>query len=285
MKNLKALSVALFASCFLAAPVTAAEPTLETVKKTGVLKLGYRENSPPFSFVASGGKPQGYSIELCQHVAVEISTLLKLPVLETKWVPVDANSRFNALKSGEIDIECGNTTQTLARRAEFDFSVMTYVDGAGLLYRFGERPISVDDMRGQRFAVVAGTTTEKILDKLVATSKLGAQLIRVKDHDAAIAALNDKTATAYAADRTVLLTTAMTQGKGTMYDIASVQFSYEPYGLMMRRDADLRLTVDRTLSRLYRSGEIELSLQRWFAGYGSFTDALKAMFQLNALPE
>jgi ABC-type amino acid transport substrate-binding protein len=285
MNNLIVLAVAAIVSFSLVLPAAATEPSLEKIKKTGILKLGYRENSPPFSFASGSGKPLGYSVELCQHVAMGIAMLLDLPLLETKWIPVTAHSRFDALQSGEIDIECGNTTQTLSRRSEFDFSVMTFVDGAGLLYRLGERPTSSDDMRGQRFAVVSGTTTERILDKLISASKLGARLIRVKDHDAAIAALNDQTATAYAADRTVLITTALTQGKGTMYDISSVQFSYEPYGLMLRRDADFRLAVDRTLSRLYRSGEIESILQKWFANLGKPTESINATIQLNALPE
>ncbi len=285
MNILTSLPVAMMLAISLALPASAAEATLETIKKTGVVKLGYRESSPPFSFVASDGKAHGYSVELCRQVAKEIAAQLNLPALETKWIPVTANTRFDALKSGEIDLECGNSTQTLMRRSDFDFSLMTFVDGAGLLYRLGERPLSVDDMRGQRFAIVSGTTTERILDKLVAASKLGARLIRVKDHDAALAALNDKTATAYAADRTVLLTTALTYGNGKMYDISSVQFSYEPYGLMMRRDADFRLVVDRALAGLYRSGEIAPILQKWFARLGSLTEAMDAMVQLNALPE
>lgn len=283
MKILATLTCAF--SLFISLPATASEPTLDRIKKAGVLKLGFRESSPPFSFVGSDGKPHGYSIELCRHVAMEIAHHLSLPMLETKWVPVAADTRFDILKSGGIDIECGNTTQTLSRRADFDFSVMTFVDGAGLLYRLGDKPQTPEDMQQQRFAVVAGTTTEQVLEKMVSASKMKAQLIRVKDHDAALAALNDKVATAYAADRTVLISTALTYGDGKMYDISNVQFSYEPYGLMMRRDGDLRLVVDRALSRLYRSGEIDLVLQKWFARIGNMTDAIHAMTQLNGLPE
>lgn len=280
-----ALTVGVIMSMSAVMSASAGESMLDTIKKSGVLKLGYRENSPPFSFVASDGKVYGYSAELCRVVAAEIAAKLNLPMLETKWVPVSASSRFDALRAGEVDIECGNTTQTLSRRTEFDFSIMTFVDGAGLLYRFGERPQSIGDMKGQRFAVVSGTTTEQTLERMVNASRLGAQLLRFNDHDAALAALNDRTASAYAADRTVLITTALTHGNGNMYDISNVQFSYEPYGLMMRRDADFRLVVDEALARLYRSGEIVGVLQKWFGKLGNLTDALDAMIQLNALPE
>lgn len=276
---------ALAASLLSASPVFASESTLSRIKHTGVVKMGYRENSIPFSYVGDDKKPHGYSVELCSIVADKLKLELGLPKLDVKWVPVTAQSRFEALKHGEIDLECGNTTQTLSRRADFDFSVMTFVDGASLLYRKGEKPASLDEIKGQRVAVVSGTTTEKTLDALVNNAKIGVRLIKVADHDTAIAALMDKTATAYAADRTVLITTAIVRGSGQAFDLGDEQFSYEPYGLMMRRDADFRLAVDRTLAQLYRSGEIGAVLKRWFEALGNPGEGLKVMFMLNGLPE
>ena len=162
---------------------------------------------------------------------------------------------------------------------------MTFIDGAGRLFRAGEAPTSLEAVKGQRVAVVSGTTTEKALDDLVKAGKLGIVLIKVADHDAALKALQDKTATAYAADRTVLITTAVIRGQGQAFELANLQFTYEPYGLTMRRDADFRLAVDRTLARLYRSGEIGPILKRWFEPLGKPGDALQAMFLLNGLPE
>lgn len=273
------------ASCAVAHPLLAAESALAGIKKSGTIKLGYRENSMPFSFVGDDKQPRGYSVDLCRIVAENLGKQLGLAKLDVKWVPVTAQSRFEALSSGAIDLECGNTTQTLARRADFDFSLMTFVDGAGLLFRDGEAPSSLEGTTGQRVAVVAGTTTEKTLEDLIATGKIGVSLIKVPDHDAALEALKDKTATAYAADRTVLITTALVRGQGQAFALASLQFSYEPYGLAMRRDADLRLAVDRTLARLYRSGEIGPIVSRWFEPLGKPNDALQAMFLINGLPE
>jgi ABC-type amino acid transport substrate-binding protein len=116
-------------------------------------------------------------------------------------------------------------------------------------------------------------------------AKLGVILLKVKDHDAALTALKDKAATAYAADRTVLVSTALVRGEGQSFELSEVQFTYEPYGLTMLRDADFRLAVDRTLSRLYRSGEINPILKRWFEPFGDPGEVLKAMFLLNGLPE
>ena len=285
MIKLSLLLAGLAASFAVAMPAMAAESALATIKQSGTLKLGYRENSMPFSFVGDDKQPRGYSVDLCRVVAEDLGKQLGLAKLDVRWVPVTAQSRFEALKSGAIDIECGNTTQTLSRRADFDFSLMTFVDGAGLLFRDGEAPSSTEAIKGQRVAVVAGTTTEKTLEDLIRTGKLGVLLIKVADHDAALKALTDKTATAYAADRTVLITTALVRGQGQTFALATVQFSYEPYGLAMRRDADLRLAVDRTLARLYRTGEISPILRRWFEPFGKPNDALQAMFLINGLPE
>ena len=116
-------------------------------------------------------------------------------------------------------------------------------DGACLLFRKGEIPANSDLLTGQRIVVVSGTTTEKALEALGASAKLGAALVRVPDHGAALKALNDKQATAYAADRTVLVTTALVGGDGKEFELSSAQFTYEPYGLMMRIDPALRLAV------------------------------------------
>ena len=189
------LLAGLAASFAIATTAMAAESTLANIKQTGTLKLGYRENSIPFSFVGDDKQPRGYSVDLCRIVAEDIGKQLDLPKLDVRWVPVTAQSRFEALKSGAIDIECGNSTQTLSRRADFDFSVMTFVDGAGLLFREGEVPSSIEAIKAQRVAVVAGTTTEKTLENLIATGKLGVLLLKVADHDAALKALQDRTAT------------------------------------------------------------------------------------------
>jgi ABC-type amino acid transport substrate-binding protein len=262
-----------------------ADSTLDQIKSSKMIRLGYRENSIPFSFVGDYRVPRGYSIDLCKIVADDIAKQLKLEKLDIQWVPVTAENRFDALKSGKIDLECGNSTQTLSRRAEFDFSAMTFVDGASLLFRKGEVPTTLDHMAGQRIVVVSGTTTEKTLETLGASAKLSASLIKVPDYDAALKALTDKKATAFAADRTVLITTALTSGREKEFELSSAQFTYEPYGLMMRRDSEFRLAVDRSLARLYRTGDIGPVFQRWFEPLGSPGDVLKVMFLLNGLPE
>jgi ABC-type amino acid transport substrate-binding protein len=284
MKKTIMIGAACMASVAMSLPAMA-EATLAKIKSSSTINMGYRENSMPFSFVGEDKQPRGYSVDLCKVVADDVAKQLNLPKLDVRWVLVTAQNRFEALKNGQIDLECGNTTQTLSRRADFDFSVMTFVDGAGMLFRAGEGPKSVEELKEQRVAVVTGTTTEKTLDALVKAAKLGVTLLKVSDHDTALQALIDKTATAYAADRTVLITTALVRGHGQAFDVSDMQFSYEPYGLMMRRDADFRLAVDRSLAHLYRSGDFSPIVKRWFEPLGNLGEVLKAMFLLGGLPE
>jgi ABC-type amino acid transport substrate-binding protein len=285
MNKKTAFALALLAVLNLAGPAAAADSSLDQIKNSKTLNLGYRETSVPFSFVGTDGKPQGYSVDLCKVVADDLAKDLKLDKLDVRWVPVSAQNRFEMLKSGKIDIECGNTTQTLARRADFDFSIMTYADGASLLFRKGGIPVGSDHLTGQRIAVVAGTTTEKALQALGASARLGATLLPVVNHEAAIRALADGTVTAYAADRTVLVSIALSTGNAGAFELSPVQFSYEPYGLMMRPDQGLRLAVDRSLARLYRTGAVGPIFQKWFGPLGTPGEGFKMMFLLNSLPE
>jgi ABC-type amino acid transport substrate-binding protein len=243
----------------LATPAAAQdlEGTLKKVKDTNTLTLGYRENSPPFSFMSplEKGSPTGYSVELCQRVAAAVRTKLGLPNIQVKWVPVTVADRIQAVTSGRIDLECGSTSITLGRQEQVDFSNMTWVDGGGLLVRAGQGIGNLSDMGGKRIAVIPGTTTEKALGETLRERALFVRLL-------------------------------LTSKEPTKLVLADEQFSYEPYGLMMRRgDAPFRLLVNRTLASLYRSDEMVRIYETWFGGIGRPSSVLVMMYVLNAFPE
>jgi ABC-type amino acid transport substrate-binding protein len=108
-------------------------PTLDKIKETGVIHLGYRETSRPFSFVGSDGKPAGYSVDLCRQVVGGIRESLTLADLKVAWVAVTPGNRIPELVKGTIDLECGSTTITFSRMEEVAFSHMIFVDGGSLL--------------------------------------------------------------------------------------------------------------------------------------------------------
>ena len=284
--------VGLTASLFLlahAAPARAQslDGTLKKVKDSGALTLGYRESSPPFSFVGADKRPIGYSIDLCLQVAAAIEKRLGISNLKLNWVPVTPEGRIQAVAQGTVDIECGSTTASLSRQEQVDFSLQTFVDGGSLLTMASTSLRGVADLGGKKIAVAPGTTTEKSLAEFLKAEFINAQIVPVKDHAEGLAALEGGKVEAYASDRGILIGLALTAGGDPKrFSIGNMAFSYEPYGLMLRRnDAAFRLTVNRALAELYRSGKVGPLYGKWFGAFGEPSLALQAMYKLNGLPE
>ncbi len=260
--------------------------TLKKVADSGTLTVGYRENALPFSYTGSDGKPAGYSIDLCQEIAVAVQQELKLANLAVRWVPVTPENRVDAVASGTVDIECGSTTASLSRQEKVDFTLMTFVDGASLLIAEGSGLRTVNDLAGKRVGVVPGTTTEKAVADFLRGQSIAATVVPVKDHDEGLAALQTSKIEAYASDRTILVGLVL-QARGTArYALVSDDLSYEPYGFMVRRDdSAFRLVANRALARIYRSGAIGTIYAKWFGAIGKPTPALVLMYALQGLPE
>ena len=278
----------LFLAIALTSPVFGQElqGTLKKIKDTKSITMGYRESSYPFSFVGNDQKPAGYSVDLCMHVASGIQQQLALADLPVKWVPVTPEDRIAMVANGTIDLECGSTTNTLSRQEQVDFSYMTFVDGGSLLVNINANINRLSDIAGKRVAVIPGTTTEKVMAEAFQKANLSVQVVKVKEHADGIAALENGTADAYASDRVLLIGLAMTSKDPTKLALSDQYFSYEPYGLMLRRgDADFRLAVNRELARLYRSGEIIPVYERWFGSFDRTSNLLQAMYLLHSLPE
>ena len=260
--------------------------TLKKVADSGTLTIGYRENALPFSYTGSDGKPAGYSIDLCQEIAVAVQQELKLPNMAVRWVPVTPENRVDAVANGTVDIECGSTTASLSRQEKVDFTLMTFVDGASLLIAEGSGLKTVADLAGKRIGVVPGTTTEKAVADFLRSQSITATIVPVKDHDEGLAALQTSKIEAYASDRTILVGLVL-QARGTSrYALISDDLSYEPYGFMVRRDdSAFRFLANRVLARTYRSGAIGAIYAKWFGALGKPTPALVLMYALQGLPE
>jgi len=225
-------------------------------------------------------------VDLCTRVANGIQQQLGLPALDIQWVEVTSANRFDRVTDGTIDLECGTSTNTIARQKAVDFSLMTWIDGASFLVKADQPARRLADLSGKKIAVMSGTTTEKALRDALAKASLSAQLIPVKEHLDGLNALDRGTADAYASDRTVLVGLALAVGNQMPLTLAEEQFSYEPYGLVLRRnDADFKQAVNRVLAQLYRSAAVIEIYDRWFGKLGKPSPLLVAMFALNGLPE
>jgi glutamate/aspartate transport system substrate-binding protein len=271
----------------LAGPAAGQEirPTLDKIKETGVVQLGYRETSRPFSFRGSDGQPAGFSVDLCLQVAGAIRESLKLPGLKVAWVPVTVADRIPKLVKGTIDLECGSTTITFGRMEQVAFSHMISVDGGSLLATAASGIDAVKDLAGKRVGVIPNTTTEKALAAALAGASIQATVIPVAIHGEGLEGLEQGRFDAYASDRILLaglLTTAKDPAK---LRLSGEFFSYEPYGLMMRRgDNAFQAQVNRTLSQLYRSGLIQI-YERWFGPFATASPLTKALYLLHSWPD
>ena len=260
--------------------------TLQTIKTTNTIRLGYREASRPFSFTGDDGKPAGYSVDVCTMVAASIAKELALPNLKTTWVKVTVANRMDEVVTGAVDLECGSTTASLSRQEQVDFSLLTFIDGGSLLVTDAGGVKDVGSLGGKRVAVIPGTTTEKSLAEAMKRAAVTATVVPVKDHDAGVAALDSGTADAYASDRVILVGIGRTSKNPEKLSLTDEYFSYEPYGFMLRRnDSAFRLSVNRALARLYRSGDVVPLVSKWFGSMGRPGQLLGAMYLINALPE
>jgi len=281
---------ALFAafSLALAVPAQAADltGTLKAIHDRKSIRIGYYADAYPMSFAGDKGEAQGYSVDMCQRIAEDAGRAVGVDPLKVEYVQLTLDGRFDAVASGKVDIECGTTTITLSRMEKVDFTNMSFVDGGSLLVKKGAAISTVASLIDETVAVIPGTTTDKALRAALAKSYANTKVITVKDHSEGMAAVEAGKATAYATDRVILvglLAKAKNQG---VFDLAPVQFSYEPYGFMLRRgDTDFRLLANRTLARLYRSGDIGRIFEKWFGMLGKPGDVLVIMYGLNALPE
>jgi ABC-type amino acid transport substrate-binding protein len=250
------------------------EGTLKKIKESSTFTLGHLTSAPPFSFPGPDKRPVGYSIDLCTHIASRIQQQLGVN-LKLNWVPVTTENRLEMVASGKVDIECGTSTASLSRQERVDFSLMTFVDGGGLLTKKDFNLRAVGDLTDKRIALIPGTTTETALSKFLKEEFVSVKYVPVKNH-----------VEAFASDRGILAGLAVTSKDPTFFALPGILFSYEPYGFMVRRnDAAFRLAVNRALAGLYRSGDIAPIYDRWFGVFGKPSPAIQAMYLLNGLPE
>jgi len=281
------LLTSLLAAVLLATPVMAAEPdTLQKIKASNTITLGYREDARPFAYTGDDGKPAGYSVELCTRIAASVARQLGLTNLQTKWVKVTPENRLTSVINGTIDLECGSTTASLSRQEQVDFSLMTFLDGGSLLVTDASGVRGIATLDGKRVAVVPGTTTEKALTMAIAKHGVKTTVVQVKNHAEGVAALDNRTIDAYASDRTLLIGMGRTSKSPEKLSLVDEYFSYEPHGFVLRRgDAAFRLAVNRSLAAMYRSGEVAPIFEKHFGSMTTAGPLIVSMYLMNGLPE
>ena len=239
--------------------------TLKKIKDSKTVTLGYRASSIPFSYLNKLHEPIGYSIDLCNEVVKEISNELEGLEIGVSYKLVRAETRIPAVRSGEIDLECGSTTANFQRKKEVAFSPIFFIAGTKILVSRSSAISTYRDLRDKTVVVTAGTTNEEAVRAISEKQHLGIKFLVGKDHAESFAMLREGKADAFATDDVLLYGLAATTPSGDQYHVVGEYLSYDPYGLMYRKeDPDFAAIVDRTFSRIAQTREIVQLYNKWF---------------------
>lgn len=238
--------------------------TLKKAKDSGVLVIGYRESSLPFSYLNQAKRPIGYSIDICQAI-VETAGADIGRDLTIQWVPVTSENRFDAMTSGRIDLECGSTTRNADRMRTVAFSPVVFIAGTKLMVPRGSPIKTFRDLKGKTVVATAGTTNVDAIEKLSTRFSLNVKVIRARDHADAFEILRHGGADAYAGDDVLLYGFLAHYNEAKKYEITRDFLSYDPYGIMLRKnDPQFAAVVDRAVRSLITSGDLARLYKQWF---------------------
>lgn len=250
-----------------AAPVAktdAQDAVIDEIARTGIVKIGYLADNSPFSF-PKGGSVTGFSIDLCSKVTEQIRKSLKLKQLATKYIEVQSDERIPKLKSHQIHMECGASTNTIQRQRDVAFSYTMFVSSVRMMSRTAENIVDYRDLAGKRIAVLNASTAQQAVTLRLKTIDVRAQIIEVQSDSAAVALLENHKADVYVNDEVFLFALRSGMKEPGSWAITGRPLTVEPYAIMLPKDApQLMSLVDETMGALFRSGEFASIYDHWF---------------------
>ncbi|EME4037326.1 TPA: glutamate/aspartate ABC transporter substrate-binding protein [Morganella morganii] len=261
------LSVLVTGAALASAAVSAEEltGTLKKINDSGVIVVGHRESSVPFSYYDNQQKVVGYSQDYSNHIVDAVKKTLNKPDLQVKLIPVTSQNRIPLLQNGTFDFECGSTTNNLARQQQAAFSNTIFVVGTRLLTGKDSGIKDFADLAGKNVVVTSGTTSEMLLNKLNDEKQMKMRIISAKDHGDAFRTLESGRAVAFMMDDALLAGERAKAKKPDNWVIVGTPQSEEAYGCMLRKDdPQFKALIDKTVSDAQTSGGAEKSYTRWF---------------------
>jgi len=256
---------------------------LDRISQEKTIRIAYRTDAPPFSYKDKLGEPDGFMVDLCREVVKKLAGQLNVSPLNVTYVPVTAADRFEAIQQQKADLLCEPTSATLSRRELVDFSISTFVDGAGLMIR-ADGPRDLKALAGQKIGVLAGTTTEEALHNSLKSAGITADVIPAKTHAEGLAMLEGGKVSAYFGDRSILV--SLIKDSKAPEKLMLAENYLEPYALALPHGDDaFRLAVDRALSHIYRSGEIAAIFKRTFGDQTKPGEVLQTLYLIAGLPD
>src|SRR5689334_24091073 len=240
-------------------------PTLSAIKKNHVVHLGYRESSPPFSFLDQANRPIGYSLELCEAIVDEIGAEIDDPNLKIDYVKVTSDDRIAAVLQGKIDLECGSTTANAERAKQVAFSPLMFVAGTKLMVPKASGVTAVTDLKGKTVVVTKGTTNEQAMHNADKKFALGLNIVTAGDHEQSYQMLVEGKADAFATDDILLYGLIVRHKSQDKFRVTGDFLSYDPYGIMFRKgEPQLTAVVERTFRKLASNHDLIPLYNKWF---------------------
>jgi glutamate/aspartate transport system substrate-binding protein len=240
-------------------------PTLATIKNTHVVRLGYRESSPPFSFLDQANRPIGYSLELCEAVVDEIGVEVDDANLKIEYVKVTSDDRIPAVVQNKIDLECGSTTANAERGKLVAFSPLMFVAGTKLMVPKASTISAPKDLQGKTVVVTKGTTNEQAMHAVDKKFALGLNIVTAADHEQSYQMLVDQKVDAFATDDILLYGLIARHKSQDKFKVTGDYLSYDPYGIMFRKgEPQLSAVVERTFRKLASNHDLIPLYQKWF---------------------
>jgi len=239
--------------------------TLAAIKSRHVVHLGYRESSPPFSFLNQANRPIGYSLELCEAVVEEIGVEVDDPNLRIEYVKVTSDDRIPAVVQGKVDLECGSTTANAERSKQVAFSPLMFVAGTKLMVPKDSAISAPKDLQGKTVVVTKGTTNEQALRGLDKKFNLGLKVVTASDHEQSYQMLADGKADAFATDDILLYGLIARHKSQDKFRVIGDYLSYDPYGVMFRKgEPQLAAVVERAFRKLGTNHDLVPLYNKWF---------------------
>ena len=219
-------------------------------------------------------------------MASQLVTQLNMGLMDVRWIKTNSRSRFEAIETGEADLECSATSNTLDRQKQFAFSLTTFIQGATIAVRQDTDLQKLEELSSKKIAVVRNTTTSRMLKRAIANGQLQGTLVEAKNMEAAANMLANKEVEAIAGDRLLMFDQLVRSKLGTRFRMLPQDFAPEYYAIMMHKsDPDLRWAVNATLSRTYRTPVIGELFQRWFGSLNQPGQLMEALYFTQAFPE
>jgi len=267
MKRLHMIGLAL-AAVVLSGEAGAEEltGTLKKVKETGVLMIGYRDSSIPFSYLDDNQKPIGFAIDICFRIADAVKKELKLDKFTVEFNPVTSSTRIPLLANGTIDLECGSTTNNAERLKQVAFTNTHFLTATRFVSKKASNINSIDDLKGKTVVSTAGTTNIKQLTEANAARNLNITIVPAKEHAESFLMVETDRAVAVVLDDILLASFVAGSKDPAAYVMSKDAFSKpEPYGIMLRKDDPaFKKAVDAATAALYTSGEGLKLYDKWF---------------------